>query len=111
MVHVLFLFPTFSIVVAVICGAAWWTLWNAVRSARGWAIAGSFMYVLIFLRQFVIPTRPIWDRYASSLLVGIIGLVVFSWPTEIEMATPSWNDLFERPDKRDVSLDLFDRHR
>ena len=51
----LLLFPTFSIAVTVVCGVAWWTLWKGGRSARSWAIAASLMYILTFLRQFIIP--------------------------------------------------------
>src|SRR3989442_8951790 len=37
----------FFLVVAVICGAAWRTIWKEQPSARGWGIAASVMHILI----------------------------------------------------------------
>jgi len=102
----LLLFPTFSIAVTVVCGVAWWTLWKGGRWARSWAIAASLMYILTFLRQFIIPVGLIWDRYMASLLVGIVGLVVFFWHTKIEIARPSWKRISGWYHQRDTPLDL-----
>jgi len=74
--------PVFSILVAFICGLAWWTVWKEKTLARTWAIAASFMYVLIFLRQYIIPLRPTWDHRAGSLFIGIVGLAAFLWRDE-----------------------------
>jgi hypothetical protein len=71
--------PAFSVAVAVICGVAWWTIWKAKSSANGWGIAASLMYILMFLRQFIIPLRPVWGKDVQSLIIGIIGLVAFLW--------------------------------
>jgi hypothetical protein len=71
--------PTFSVVMASISGVACWTIWKGKSSARGWAIAASLLYVLVFLRQFLISLRPAWDHNVSALFIGIVGLVVFLW--------------------------------
>jgi hypothetical protein len=111
LLHILFLFPSFSIAVTAVCGMAWWTLWRGERSARGCAIAASLMCILIFLRQFVVPAGLIWDRYVGSLLVGIVGLLVFLWHTKIEIAKPSWKTFSEWLHERDAPLDLSERHK
>lgn len=69
-----------SAAVSLCSGVAWWTLWRKKRHARIWAIAASAMSVVIFVRQFVFPTRPVWDHHWGALFIGIVGLVVFSWP-------------------------------
>jgi len=72
--------PIFLVHVAAISGVAAWTIWNGKSWARGWAIAASLMYILMFLRQFIIPIRPSWDHHLVPLFVGLIGLVSFVWP-------------------------------
>ena len=67
----------FSMAVAAICGAAWWTTWKGRLSARTWGIAGSIMCLLIFLRQFVVPSPLSWDYQVPPLLIGILGLKAF----------------------------------
>jgi hypothetical protein len=64
-----------------------------------------------FLRQFIIPAGLAWDKYVGSLIVGIVGLVVFLWPTKIEIAKPSWKSFSESLRERDVTLDLFDKQK
>jgi hypothetical protein len=39
----------------------------------------ALMYILIFLRQFIIPVRPAWDHHVGALFVGLLGLVSFVW--------------------------------
>jgi hypothetical protein len=72
--------PMFSVQMAAICGVALWAIWRDKSWARDWAAAASSIYLLYFLRQFIIPVRPVWDHHVSMLLVGILGVVVFSWP-------------------------------
>jgi hypothetical protein len=74
--------PIFHVHIAVISGMAAWTIWKGKSWARGWAIAASLMYVLLFLRQFIGPTRPAWDHHVGALLIGLIGLVSFAWRDE-----------------------------
>ncbi len=69
--------PTFWGVVACIAGVAWWTIWKGKSSARGWAIAASLMNILIFLRQFIVPFRPVPGRHVGVLFFGVVGLVTF----------------------------------
>lgn len=70
--------PIFSVHMAAISGLAAWTIW-AKSWARGWAIAASLMYLLIFLRQFIIPVRAAWDHRFGALFFGLLGLVSFGW--------------------------------
>ncbi len=72
--------PTFSIHVAAISGVAAWSIWKGKSWARGWAIAASVTYILMFFRQFIIPVRPAWDHHVGVLFVGLLGVVSFAWP-------------------------------
>jgi hypothetical protein len=75
----LLLGPLFYSAMAALSGIALWAIWKDKSWARQWAIAASSIYLLVFLRQFIIPVRPAWDHYASSLIVGIAGVAAFSW--------------------------------
>jgi len=78
----IFMGPVSAFWVAAICGAAAWTIWKARPAARGWAIAASLSYILLFLLQFFFPTRNVWwDSHRQlELLVGLLGVVCFAWP-------------------------------
>ena len=80
--------PMFHSAVAAVSGLALWAIWKDKSSARGWAVAASSIHILDFLRQFIIPMRPAWDHCLISLIVGIIGVVAFSWRDQ-EVITPS----------------------
>jgi hypothetical protein len=71
--------PIFYSAMASVSAIALWAIWKDKAWARGWAVAASSIHVLAFLRQFVIPVRPTWDHYLSSLIVAAIGVVAFSW--------------------------------
>ena len=71
--------PIFLLHMAAISGVAAWTIWNGKSWARGWAIAASLMYILTFLRQFIIPVRPTWGHHLPGLLIGLLGLASFAW--------------------------------
>ncbi len=100
--------PAFPAAVAVISGVAWWTVWKGKRSARGWGIAASLMWTLIFLRQFIIPLRPVWDKHVGALFIGSVGLVAFLWYGKERM--PSGKTFFEWFYERDAPRDLFNKH-
>jgi hypothetical protein len=72
--------PLFQSAMAAMCGVALWAIWKDKSWGRWWAVAASSMYFLEFLKQFIIPVRPAWDHYLSSLIVGVTGAVAFSWP-------------------------------
>ncbi|MGB0037232.1 MAG: hypothetical protein WBP79_17330 [Candidatus Acidiferrales bacterium] len=72
--------PMFYSSLATMSVIALWAIWKDKSWARGWAVAASSIHFLEFLRQFVIPVRPAWDHYLSSLIVAVIGAVAFSWP-------------------------------
>jgi hypothetical protein len=103
--------PAFSIAVSVICGVAWWTVWQGERSARRWAITASLMFVLIFFRQFVVPIPPVWGRHIGVLFIGIVGLVEFSWYPNAQIMEPSWKSFLSWLRERDVPLDLSGRQK
>jgi hypothetical protein len=75
----LLLGPMFYSAMAALSGMALWAIWKEKSWARWWAVAASSIYFLEFLRQFIIPVRPAWDHYVSSLIVGIAGMAAFSW--------------------------------
>jgi len=70
--------PAYSVIFAAISGVAWFSVWKEKLWARSWAIAASSMWILIFLRQFIVPLRPVWGRNVGALIIGIVGLVVFA---------------------------------
>jgi hypothetical protein len=71
--------PMFYSAMAAMSGMALWAIWKDKSWARRWAVAASSVYILEFLRQFIIPVRPAWDHYLSSLILGVVGVVAFSW--------------------------------
>ena len=87
--HQLYLFPLlrsmlvgpwFSVQMATISALAAASLWKGKTWARGWAIAASLMFFLMYFRQFLIPVRPTWDHHLLALFIGILGLASFAWP-------------------------------
>jgi len=79
LLRILLTAPSISIVMATISGLAWWSIWKGKPSAKGWGIAASLMYLLIFFRRFIIPLVATWDHRASALFIGTAGLVAFLW--------------------------------
>src|SRR5438046_2716404 len=67
----------FFSVTATILATAWWAVWKGKPSARGWGIAASLTYFLIFLHPDMFPSRSIWGQHEGALLVGTIGMVAF----------------------------------
>jgi hypothetical protein len=72
--------PWFSVHTAAISGLAASSIWNGKPWARGWAIAGSLMFLVMYFRQFVIIVQPSWDHHLGVLFIGILGLGAFVWP-------------------------------
>jgi hypothetical protein len=70
--------PTYSAIFAVISGVAWFVIWKGKPGAKWWAIVASFMWIFVFLRQFIVPLRPVWGRHVGALILGIVGLVIFT---------------------------------
>jgi hypothetical protein len=70
--------PIFDSAAAAMCGIALWAIWQDKSWARRWAVAVSSIYFLQFIRQFVLPVRPFWDRHLSSLIVAVLGVAAFS---------------------------------
>jgi hypothetical protein len=69
---------TFFWVAAIIFGVAWWTVWKGRPSAKGWGIAASLTYFLIFfLHSVIFPERSIFGHHVGALIVGTIGMVSF----------------------------------
>lgn len=85
----LLLGPIFYFARAALSGIALWAIWKEKSWARWWAVAASSVYFLEFLRQFIIPVRPAWDHYVSSLIAGVVGVAAFSWRDKQEVAAAS----------------------
>lgn len=64
------------LVMAAIFGVAWWVGWKGRPSARGWGIAASLTYILIFLRSIILPPRSVWG-HMGALVVGTIAMAAF----------------------------------
>jgi hypothetical protein len=75
--------PVFEFIFAAVSGIAAWSIWKAHRSARGWAIVASLLYLSIFIRPFLIPMHPVRDHNLISLVLGLVGLAAFAWPDRI----------------------------
>ncbi len=71
--------PMFYSARAAMSGIALWAIWKDKSWARRWAVAASSLFFLEFLRQFIIPVRPAWNHYLTSLIVAVTGVVAFSW--------------------------------
>jgi len=97
--------PTFPATVAIICGVAWWTGWKGKRWARGWGIAASLMWILIFLRQFVIRLQSVPGRHVGALFIGSVGLAAFLWYGKERI--PTGKTPFDRFYERNAPGDLF----
>lgn len=67
---------------AAVSGMAAWAIWKAHPFARGWTIAASLLYLSVFMRPFLILIRPVRDHNLVSLVVGLVGVAAFAWPTE-----------------------------
>jgi len=74
--------PIFTLLVTLICGAAWLTIWKDKAGAKVWALLASVMLVLVFVRQFVIPVRTVWHHNVPALISGVVGLIVFLRPAK-----------------------------
>jgi uncharacterized membrane protein (DUF2068 family) len=71
--------PMFYSAMTVMPGIALWAIWKDKSWARGLAVTASSIYILYFLRQFIVPVRAAWDHHVGALLVGTIGAVAFLW--------------------------------
>ena len=74
------LYVPFFVLVSIVCGVAWWTVWKGTPSARGWGLAASIVQILIFLRPVLLFPPYAWWHHIGALCVGIVGLVVFFSP-------------------------------
>lgn len=84
--------PIFDVHMAAISGLACWTIWKEKTWGRGWATAASLLFVVVFLRQFIVVVRPTWEHHVSALILGILGLASF-WSRDKLTSNPSHRDL------------------
>ena len=74
---------------AIIFGAAWWSIWREKPSADSWGIAASFIYALMCLKETITSRPPDlahnvahnvdWlFKSMGGLVFGTLGLIVFS---------------------------------
>lgn len=73
------LLPTMVLVAlaAVLAVASWITL-SGKRSARGWGIAASLIFLLAPIWPTIFSSQLPWRGFGSILVVGVVGLVAFS---------------------------------
>ena len=69
-----------SLVVALVCGAAWWNIWRGHRYARSWGIAASLANVSVFVRSNLVYPRSQWSAHLGALFIGVVGLIAFLQP-------------------------------
>jgi predicted permease len=72
------------IILAIIYGLAWWTVWKRKPSGRGWGIAASLIYIPVSLWGIIFFAQPFWGFEGVAMAVGIAGLVAFLWCSKIE---------------------------
>jgi len=72
--------PLFLVPFAALNGIAAWTIWKAHLWARAWSIAASSMYLVFFVRPFIVLVRPTWDHHLLPLSAGLLGIACFAWP-------------------------------
>jgi hypothetical protein len=80
---------------AIVFGQAWWPIRKGKTSARRWGIAASLVYILMFFQQLIRSSDAFTMRnfagQASALIVGIGGIVVFSFRQTIESDSTTLN--------------------
>jgi hypothetical protein len=69
--------PILFSVQGTVFGVAWWTIWKGKRSARGWGIAASLIYILISL-PWVFVSHSAWRHISLLVATGVAGLVAFA---------------------------------
>ena len=72
------LLAVFLSLLIIIFAVACFTVLRKRPSARGWAIAASISYIPIYLLQLISPSRFIWWHGFVDLILGAVGLIVFS---------------------------------
>jgi hypothetical protein len=77
----------FFLALISIFALAWWTVWKEKPSARGWGVAASLAYVLIYLQPIIFSSKYVWWHASADLFIGIVGLIVFSRHYEIANKT------------------------
>ena len=77
--HWLVIMASLSFAVIILSALAWWTLWKSRTTAKVWAIAGSVMQIVVFIVSVILPSRA-GTYHWEALLIGTIGVVIFSWP-------------------------------
>jgi hypothetical protein len=62
---------------------AWWTNWRRTRSARGWGIAASLIFVMLSIEIFIDRLLSSWGASGFELAIGVLGLIAFAPRMEI----------------------------
>ena len=68
---------------SVVYAMAWWTVWRRKRSARGWAITASLLFVVhsglvLYVARNFSQQAALWNVILTVLAIGVAGLIVFS---------------------------------
>jgi uncharacterized membrane protein (DUF106 family) len=89
------LIAVFFIGLIIIFAVAFWTVWKEKPSARGWGIAASLAYILIYFVPINFKAQYIWWYGVGNLAIGVLGLAVFSGRYKLESVaadSTSYND-------------------
>lgn len=73
---------------AIVFGMAWWTIWRKKPSASIWGIAASACNILLSGIMLYYAPRVLWQVALALLVLGILGVVAFSSPRQIEAMNP-----------------------
>jgi hypothetical protein len=63
-------------------GVAWWAVFREKRSARAWGIVASLVFLAWVILPLLTPPRFFWSGDLLILVIGVVGLIAFSWPVQ-----------------------------
>jgi hypothetical protein len=89
-IHIQLTAASFMVLI-IIFAAACWTVWKERPSARGWGIAASLSYILIYFLLVNSTAQYVWWHGAGNLAIGAIGLAVFSRPYKLKSVAEDAN--------------------
>jgi hypothetical protein len=70
-------------VLAFTYAMASWTVWKEKRSARAWGVIGCLTYVAINIQMIFYSWRSVPSCVWVMSVIGIAGLVAFTWRDEL----------------------------
>jgi hypothetical protein len=85
------LIAAFFMGLIIIFASASWTVWKERPSARGWGIAASVAYILIYFVPINSTAQFVWWYGVGNLAIGALGLAVFSRPYKLKSVAEDTN--------------------